>query len=122
MKKPQKANQMLSWQVYLDPRGWGRGHNLYFNRYNEAHGTREVITGFEVESFDYAHMEPETAGLFMDNIQLQAFMDILWSAGFRPTEGTGSAGSLRATQEHLATVQSVMNRTLTLIEKKWDQS
>ena len=31
----------------------------------------------------------------------QAFMDALWQAGFKPSEGTGSAGSLKATQDHL---------------------
>ena len=33
--------------------------------------------------------------------EAQTLMDDLWNAGFRPTEGTGSAGSLRATEKHL---------------------
>ncbi len=28
-------------------------------------------------------------------------MDDLWAAGLRPTEGTGSAGALRAVERHL---------------------
>lgn len=31
----------------------------------------------------------------------QALMDELWECGLRPTEGTGSAGALAATQKHL---------------------
>lgn len=31
----------------------------------------------------------------------QELMDELWACGFRPTEGTGSAGALAATQRHL---------------------
>ena len=31
----------------------------------------------------------------------QTLMDDLWQAGLRPTEGTGSAGSLAATERHL---------------------
>jgi hypothetical protein len=31
----------------------------------------------------------------------QAFIDELWNAGFRPTEGSGSAGAMAAVQEHL---------------------
>jgi hypothetical protein len=31
----------------------------------------------------------------------QALMDELWRAGFRPREGSGSAGSLAATEKHL---------------------
>jgi len=31
----------------------------------------------------------------------QQLMDNLWQCGLRPTEGTGSAGSLKATERHL---------------------
>lgn len=31
----------------------------------------------------------------------QALMDALWNVGLRPTEGSGSAGSLAATERHL---------------------
>ena len=31
----------------------------------------------------------------------QTLMDDLWQCGLRPTEGTGSAGALKATQSHL---------------------
>lgn len=31
----------------------------------------------------------------------QILMDDLWVAGLRPTEGTGSAGALKATERHL---------------------
>lgn len=33
--------------------------------------------------------------------EVQELMDNLWQCGFRPTEGTGSAGSLKATEKHL---------------------
>jgi hypothetical protein len=33
--------------------------------------------------------------------ETQELMDNLWSCGFRPSEGTGSAGSLAATERHL---------------------
>lgn len=37
----------------------------------------------------------------------QALMDQLWNCGIRPTEGSGSAGSLAATQRHLQDMQAV---------------
>lgn len=37
----------------------------------------------------------------LDYAQAQTLMDDLWIAGLRPTEGTGSAGALSATQKHL---------------------
>jgi len=38
----------------------------------------------------------------------QAFMDELWHVGIRPTEGTGSAGSLAATQAHLKDMRALV--------------
>lgn len=42
----------------------------------------------------------------------QAFIDELWSAGFRPTEGSGSAGSLVATQAHLKDMRAIVGKQL----------
>jgi len=39
--------------------------------------------------------------LSLDPESAQTLMDDLWHCGFRPTEGTGSAGALAATQNHL---------------------
>jgi hypothetical protein len=35
------------------------------------------------------------------NTRAQQLMDELWQCGLRPSEGTGSAGSLAATERHL---------------------
>lgn len=37
----------------------------------------------------------------------QRLIDELWNCGLRPSEGTGSAGSLRATEKHLADMQRI---------------
>ena len=37
----------------------------------------------------------------------QSLMDELWTAGLRPSEGTGSAGSLAATERHLADMRTL---------------
>lgn len=37
----------------------------------------------------------------------QELMDQLWEVGLRPTEGTGSAGALAATQAHLADMKKI---------------
>lgn len=39
--------------------------------------------------------------------QAQLLMDELWNCGLRPTEGSGSAGSLAATQEHLKDMRTI---------------
>ena len=43
--------------------------------------------------------------------QAQQFMDELWRTGFRPTEGSGSAGSLAATERHLADMRALVFKT-----------
>jgi hypothetical protein len=40
--------------------------------------------------------------------QAQLLMDDLWVAGLRPTEGTGSAGALAATQKHLEDMRTLV--------------
>jgi len=42
----------------------------------------------------------------------QQLMDQLWQAGLRPTEGTGSAGSLAATQKHLDDMRAIVGQQL----------
>jgi len=39
--------------------------------------------------------------------EAQGLMDDLWNCGLRPTEGSGSAGSLRATEKHLEDMRKI---------------
>jgi hypothetical protein len=49
------------------------------------------------------HPEHQPADPFvrLEMPEAQMLMDELWKCGLRPTEGTGSAGALAATQAHL---------------------
>ncbi len=42
----------------------------------------------------------------------QQLMDELWHVGLRPSEGSGSAGSLAATQRHLNDMRSIVGKFL----------
>ena len=42
--------------------------------------------------------------------EAQELMDALWDAGLRPTEGSGSAGSLAATERHLADMRGILQK------------
>ena len=43
----------------------------------------------------------------LDRSSCQQLMDELWRVGFRPSEGSGSAGSLAATERHLGDMQKI---------------
>lgn len=48
-------------------------------------------------------------GIPLDADQAQRLMDSLWDCGLRPAAGSGSAGSLAATQDHLATAKKLLD-------------
>ena len=58
-----------------------------------------------VEFDNTAHRTHPT--LSLRNEEAQMLMDQLWVCGLRPTEGTGSAGSLAATERHLEDMRKV---------------
>ncbi len=49
--------------------------------------------------------------------QAQQLMDELWRAGLRPTEGTGSAGAMAATERHLKDMQTIVMHSLKINQK-----
>lgn len=80
---------------------------LYQNR---PDGGKSVITDFIIDDKnDYFAAGPSFS---LDYDQAQVLMDDLWNAGVRPTEGSGSAGSLRATEKHLDDMRAVVAKQL----------
>lgn len=63
----------------------------------------EPITMAEA-SDDGLGVEPTAT---IDPAAAQALMDDLWHCGLRPSEGSGSAGSLAATERHLKDMQAI---------------
>ena len=50
--------------------------------------------------------------LYLRHDECQGLIDELWRVGFRPSEGTGSAGALKATQDHLSDMQKIVFKLL----------
>ena len=64
---------------------------------------------------------PVSPTLRMGRDQAQQLMDALWQCGLRPSEGTGSAGALAATQKHLEDMRTIAllpYRTQLFVESK----
>lgn len=65
---------------------------------------------FKVLTEQEAYLEQRPA-FEMSCEDCQGLMDELWNVGIRPTEGTGSAGSLAATERHLADMRALVFKT-----------
>lgn len=59
---------------------------------------------FSESSHEGQIVEPAMA---LEQEEAQELMDELWRCGLRPTEGSGSAGSLAATEKHLADMRKI---------------
>ena len=79
---------------------WGDGVRFYIH--DGRHHVRDFVA---TEQKEYEDVEP-TGNLTPEDAQL--LMDDLWNCGLRPTEGTGSAGAMAATQNHLKDLQKLV--------------
>ena len=52
-----------------------------------------------------AYTAPAT--FYLHIAEAQQLMDELWRVGLRPSEGTGSAGSLRQAEDHIASLKAI---------------
>lgn len=50
--------------------------------------------------------------LKISTTEAQQMIDELWNCGLRPSEGTGSAGALAATERHLADMKAIAFKAL----------
>lgn len=50
--------------------------------------------------------------------EMQQLMDELWRVGLRPSEGSGSAGALAATERHLEDMRTIAMQTLAALPPK----
>ena len=95
---------------------WGESVEIRLGRYGDQSGDLYAAKPIEFERIDRgAHVDPAMV-LPIDAAQM--LMDELWRVGLRPSEGSGSAGSLAATERHLADMRSITFKQLGLPEKE----
>lgn len=85
---------------------WYRGCEILILSEDE----RGVVVNMELKEREIGTMTESS--LNIDDKSAQTLMDDLWTAGFRPTEGSGSAGSLKATENHLNDFRKIVAKTL----------
>lgn len=74
--------------------------------YQTGDGGGYVAEELSMKSHNACEFAPPFCTL--TNAEAQILIDDLWSAGLRPSEGSGSAGSLKATQGHLADMKTIL--------------
>jgi hypothetical protein len=87
---------------------WWRGVTFLLREYR---GPSDIVefdgaAWIKIEPTEPAVEREPSFSLRMD--EAQTLMDDLWNCGLRPTEGAGSAGSLRATEKHLADMRKIV--------------
>lgn len=83
---------------------WSRDIKLHF-AVQTPQGQMAVAEPLVFRSVEPNTLLPEAVALSHD--AAQQLMDELWQVGLRPSEGTGSAGALAATQKHLEDMQGI---------------
>lgn len=81
---------------------WRRGVEFYIESEDKKRRVKQVVFETVEEGMAY---EPSFI-LSLD--AAQTLIDDLWHAGLRPTEGTGSAGALRAVERHLEDMRTLV--------------
>ena len=76
-----------------------------------------MMTDVTMETLEIGQFRPETP-LVINLTTAQELIDSLWECGLRPSEGSGSAGSLKSTENHLKDMQTLSWRLLGMIEKR----
>ena len=89
---------------------WGERVEIRMGRYGDQSHELYVAKPVVFERVEPgAHVDPALV-LHTDDAQL--LMDELWRIGLRPSEGSGSAGSLAATERHLGDMRAIAFKQL----------
>lgn len=79
-------------------------------------GKISYLSGFQFRDIEEGEAVDPSEVLELSYQTCQELMDSLWDCGLRPSEGSGSAGSLMATENHLKDLQEFSKRLLSLAE------
>lgn len=85
-------------EFYAERKPWHSGVSIHMGEKFDG-GAFSVAQPVVMQQKKPGELSPPFMSLDMESAQL--LIDELWNCGLRPTEGTGSAGSLAATERHL---------------------
>lgn len=84
----------------------------------EIYGTtpdgRYVVSGTSITELKENEAIVVDPMALLSRADAQGLIDDLWNCGLRPAEGSGSEGSLAATQRHLADMRTIVGSKLNI--------
>lgn len=92
-------------EIFAERQMWTNGIAVHVGM-RRSDNRVDVLRPGPVETVENDSLYGEPAMHFSYD-EAQRLMDELWRCGLRPSEGSGSAGSLAATERHLKDMQSI---------------
>jgi hypothetical protein len=95
-------------------------HSIAIHIYRRLHDDDrvELLSGLQFTTHAANETTEPTEALILPIEVAQELVDALWQCGLRPSEGSGSAGALRATEAHLKDTQEFSRRLLSIVESR----
>lgn len=87
-------------RLFIEKRPWTDNNAMYLMD-KTNNNLRAYVSKIEMTTLEPSETPIIEPSFYMSNTDCQELIDELWRSGFRPSEGTGSAGALSATQKHL---------------------
>ena len=79
---------------------------------DRSDGNIDIAKPLAFETIEDGMFYAGAPAVVLSDSQAQLLMDELWNCGVRPSEGSGSAGSLAATERHLGDMQKIAFKLL----------
>ncbi|MDX9893873.1 MAG: hypothetical protein RBS34_00405 [Desulfofustis sp.] len=106
----QKGDILPPLELMARREDWSNGVSVYMRQRTVGFGEKWAAPVTMVEHDPRASVGKPM--LWLEIQQAQQLMDELWQCGLRPSEGTGSAGSLAATERHLKDMRGIVKGLL----------
>jgi hypothetical protein len=98
------------WHIRLNRVAWWPGVEVAL--VNFKYTDKVIEAAHAVESVEIEDGKPLPKIARLNDMQAQGLMDELWHCGFRPSEGSGSAGALAAVEAHRDDMRKLVFMTM----------
>ncbi len=99
---------LRDFKILARPVPWRGGIDIWIGATPILSSDKTVVIDHIIWKENPDGLNPGDAPLTINYQAAQRLIDDLWNCGLRPSEGSGSAGALKATQGHLADMRKLV--------------